>query len=73
MDGLLLKVKNQLVKDLLSFTERLDDDYLHCGEKTYTRRELANEIENETEFGIEWLSTSIEVTLNNLAKQSKNN
>lgn len=71
MEGLLLKVKNELVKKLLSFTDRLDDDYLHAGQKTYTRREIATEIENETEFGIQWLTTSIEVTLDTLARQSK--
>jgi len=71
MDELTVKVKNELVKNLRMSEDLLDRDYLHVGIKSYTRRELANEIENETDFGIEWLGLSLSVSLDIIARNSK--
>jgi len=73
INELSLKLKNELINDLMTSPRNLDVEYLHVGMKVYSRRELANEIKNETEFGLEWLATSITVAINIIAKDSLKN
>ena len=59
MNELSTKLKNSIVKHLNSCDESFDVPYLIKGEKTYNRRQLVFEIENETNLGIEILSQMI--------------
>lgn len=59
MNELSLKLKKEVIRKLISNEQNLDEKYLTKGDKSYTRRDLANEIENETEYGISLLSSII--------------
>lgn len=72
MNELTLKMKNYLIKSILESPRDLDEDYIYCGNKTYSRRDLMIEIENETEFGIELLSTTMTLALDMLVKTKIN-
>jgi hypothetical protein len=59
MNELTLKLKNEVVRQLTKNEQNMNSDYLVKGDKTYSRRQLAAEIENETQFGIEILTSTI--------------
>lgn len=69
METLVDKLKKDLIKNLTSNEQIADLDYLHAGTKTYTRREIAAEIENETEFGIDFLSGMVQLAIDLTARQ----
>jgi hypothetical protein len=59
MNELTLKLKNEVVRQLTHNEQNLDVKYLYKENKTYTRRELAAEIEAETTLGIDLLAGMI--------------
>lgn len=59
MDELSLKLKNSVIDKLTRNEQMLDVPYIVRNQKSYTRRELASEIENETEIGIDTLTSMI--------------
>lgn len=69
MNELSLKLKNEVVRKLTSNEQNLDEVYLSKGGKSYTRRELASEIENETEVGIGILSNMIMLAIDITSRQ----
>jgi len=71
MDELSLKLKKAVIDELTNSFYDLDKVYLCVGQKTYTRRELGLEIENETEFGIDLLSTVINMSLDRMSRNKK--
>jgi len=56
MNDLALKLKTALVAQLRKNQQNLNKTYIVTKDNTYTRAELATEIENETEFGVKILS-----------------
>ena len=68
------KLKNEVIKSLTKNPQNSDAPYLVCRAKTYTRKELALEIENETEFGVKIISDvlmlSLDLTARNKTKVS---
>lgn len=71
MNELSLKLKNEVIRKLTSNEQNLDENYLVRGEKLYTRRQLANEIEVETEFGISLLSSMIILAIDISTRQKQ--
>ena len=69
MNELALKLKTEVVKQLIKNEQNMDVDYLVGGRKTYTRRELADEIEKETEFGMETLANMVLLAIDLTARQ----
>lgn len=70
MNELTLKLKNEVIRSLTNNEQNLDEDYyLVSGDKKYTRRELAAEIENETKFGIKMLSNMVMLAIDLTARQ----
>ncbi len=69
MNELTIKLKNEVVKQLTKNQQNIDDDYVVKGNKTYSRRELATEIINETQFGIELLANVIVLAIDLTARQ----
>lgn len=69
MNELALKLKNGVVKTLTRNEQNLDEDYLVKSDKTYSRRELAAEIENETPFGMELLTKTIILAIDLITRQ----
>lgn len=59
MNELTLKLKNSVIDKLTRNEQNLDIPYIVRNQKSYTRRELASEIENETEIGIDTLTSMI--------------
>lgn len=71
MNDLSLKLKKAVIEELTNSFHDLDKGYLSVGQKTYTRRELGLEIENETELGIDLLSTAIKMSLDRMSRNLK--
>lgn len=67
------KLKEALIRSLLHNTYVVDGAYLIHGGKSYTRRELAKEIEGETEFGIDLMTMSLKLAVQILDKETKTN
>ncbi len=72
MDELTLKLKNQLVKSLTEHQE-LNKPYLTVGDKTYSRKQLAEEIESETEFGIKQMRMLLSLSLDLISRNKIEN
>lgn len=63
----------QTTIDYLSYNQKiLNNDYLHVGEKVYSRQQIINEIKNNTEFGINYLKEIIETTIKQLSLKNQN-
>ena len=60
---LLEKVKVELIRQLISNDQIADEPYIVFGNKSWTRRELAKEIEGETEVGIEQITNILDFAL----------
>lgn len=59
MNDLVLKLKESLVNHLLSCQD-LDSVYVVSRQNgSYTKRQLANEIQNETEFGLKVMTNCL--------------
>lgn len=59
MENLSKKLKSNLINQLVSNEQIADEKYIVIGNKSYSRRDISIEIENETEFGIDFLSNMI--------------
>ena len=68
MNDLTLKLKNEVVRQLTKNEQNMDSDYLVKENKTYSRRQLAAEIEAETQFGIETLTSMIVLAIDLTAR-----
>ena len=68
MNELSLKLKTEMVRQLRINKSKMDDVYIRTGDKSYTKRELANEIENETEFGIKMLTQMVSLAFDLLSR-----
>lgn len=73
MEELSKKLKEELIDNLTSSDILADEDYLIAGNKKYTRREIANEIENETEFGIKFMTNMLSLTIDLVARDKIKN
>lgn len=62
------RLKSNLIKKL-TYNVDLDLPYFTRGENTYTRRQLAEEIEKETEIGLEVLTNSLMLSLDLISRQ----
>ncbi len=71
MNELALKLKNKLVAELLHNDQNSDQPYLHVGQTTYTRRQIADEIERETEFGINQMTNMLLLSLDLIARKKE--
>ena len=69
MNELTLKLKNEVVRQLTHNEQNLDVKYLYKGNNTYTRRELAVEIEAETALGIDLLAGMILLAIDISSRQ----
>lgn len=69
MNELALKLKTEVVRQLTKNEQNMDSDYLVKGNKTYSRKQLAAEIETETQFGIETLTSMIVLAIDLTARQ----
>ena len=69
LNELSIKLKNGVVRNLTKNEQNMDDDYLVKGDKTYSRRQLSTEIEMETDFGIEILTSVIVLSIDLTARQ----
>jgi hypothetical protein len=69
MDKLVKKLKNNLVSKLTANDQIMDNPYLIRGNKTYTMRQLSIEIENDTDFGVEFLTDMIMLSIDLTARQ----
>lgn len=52
-------LKTELIKTLLNNEQIVDDKYFTSGDKVYTRRELAQEIEDETAIGVKIMTNMV--------------
>lgn len=68
MNELINKVKDALIKDLLQNEQNINLPYLHYGRDVYTRKELAEEIKKETNFGISLLIDILRLSLDLIAR-----
>jgi hypothetical protein len=71
MNELSLKLKQNVISQLTKNEQIVDERYLTKGNKSYTRRDIATEIENESEFGIEFLSGMIMLAIDLTARQKR--
>lgn len=69
MNELSLKLKKEVVRQLTKNEQIMDEKYLYKGGKVYTRKELAVEIEAETEFGIDLLAEMITLAIDISTRQ----
>jgi len=71
MNDLTLKLKKSVIDKLTRNEQNLDEPYLVRNQKAYTRRELASEIENETELGIDTLTSMIMLAIDLTARHKE--
>jgi hypothetical protein len=64
MDKLTLQLKTALVRSFLNCKmDKLDESYIHTSKGNFTRREMSNEIENETEIGLQQMESILKLTI----------
>lgn len=71
MEDLSLKLKKSVINLLTRNEQNLDEEYLVRDNKVYTRREIASEIEKESEFGIGMLSSMIILAIDLTARHKE--
>lgn len=71
MEDLSLKLKKSVINLLTRNEQNLDIPYLVRNQKSYTRREIASEIEKESEFGIGMLSSMIILAIDLTARHKE--
>ena len=64
-----LKLKTEVVRQLTKNEQIMDEKYLYKGGKVYSRRELAAEIESESELGIDILGGMILLAIDITTRQ----
>jgi len=62
MQELSEKLKNQLVENLTKKHDA-DEPYLYTQGRQWTRREIAEEVKNETEFGVNQMTSLLMLSL----------
>ena len=71
-EQLCIKLKLTLIKSLLSNEQIVDEIYLIRGDKSYTRKELAKELEIESEFGLQVMTNILKLSIEMFEKNIKN-
>jgi ribose 5-phosphate isomerase RpiB len=69
MDDLTLKLKQEIVKKLTANEQTINDVYIATNNREYTRNELADEINNETDFGIKFMSNMLQLAIDLTSRQ----
>lgn len=69
MEELVERLKNSMVNNILNVKEdKLDIHYMTSSQGSFTRRELANEIANETEVGKRQMESMLNLTIDLLER-----
>ncbi len=72
MDKLTQRLKESLVREFLNVKmDKLDDSYMTTSRGSFTRRELAKEIEEETEIGLSQLESILKLTIHLLERNKE--
>lgn len=72
LNKLTIRVKESLVKQILNVKAyQLDKPYIGSSHGTWTRRELAKEISDETEIGMRHIEMLLNLTLDLLARNKE--
>lgn len=72
MNELSNRLKNAIVSDILNKKQNLlDEHYVTSSQGSFTRRELAEEIKNETEVGMQVVEDILKLTLDLLHRQKE--
>ncbi len=69
MEKLVDKLKVSLIEKLTHNKQISDDKYVVYGNKSYTRQDIADEIQNETEFGVDFLTNMVMLAIDLTARQ----
>lgn len=69
MEELSKKLKAELISQLTRNEQNLNAPYLMRGDKMFTRKTLATEIENETDIGIEILTNILMLAVDLMTRQ----
>lgn len=69
MEELSKKLKTELISQLMRNEQNLNAPYLMRGDKMFTRKALATEIENETDIGIEILTNILMLAVDLMTRQ----
>ena len=69
MEELSKKLKAELISQLTRNEQNLNLPYLTRGDKMFTRKTLATEIENETDIGIEILTNILMLAVDLMTRQ----
>lgn len=69
MEKLVDKLKVDLIEKLTQNKQISDDKYIVFGNKSYTRQDIADEIQNETEFGVDFLTNMVMLAIDLTARQ----
>ena len=73
MDRLSKRLKESLSRKILDIkSDKLDGHYMTTSRGSFTRRELAYEIENETEVGLQQMESILTLTLHLLERGKEN-
>ncbi len=69
MNKLTQQLKTTLIRSFLNAPiEKLDDHYITSSKGSFTRKQLANEIENETEIGLQQMESILKLTIHLLER-----
>ena len=61
-----------MIKDLLDVKEdELDKHYIFCNEGTFSRRELAHEIDSNSEVGKKWVEQMIGLSIDRFERKKE--
>jgi len=72
MDNLTKRLKESLIKTFLNVKQdKLDESYMTTSQGTFTRREFASEIENETEIGLQQMESILKLTIHLLEREKE--
>lgn len=69
MEDLLVRAKKLLIDSLTNNEQNLNEPYLNRGGINYTRKMIADEIQNETDFGVKLISDSIYLMIDVLTRK----
>lgn len=71
MNELTLQLKNTLIYKLTCNESLLNERYLVSGHQSWTRAELAKEIQDETEFGIGQMTKILMLSVDLISRQKE--
>lgn len=73
MNKLTQRLKESLIRKILDVkSDKLDEHYMTTSRGSFTRRELAYEIENETEVGLQQMESMLSLTIFLLERGKEN-